>query len=163
MNHSTIEPARFEHRDAMYLVGPRARLTQNAAQDIQIVWEQLVPHLGTIPEQIGTTDYGLCIGVDDSAQRFDYMAAIAMPVGTSVPTGWSQVSVPAQNYAVFPHTQHVSQVRHTIEKIFAWLATADCQLAEQGAEKIHFFERYGESFNPETGMDDIEIWLPLKP
>lgn len=163
MNNTSFSPTRFEQRDAMHLAGPRTPLTQNAAQDIQTVWEKIVPYLGTIPEQIGTTDYGVCIGGDNSGQRFDYMAAIAVPAGTKVPADWSQVSVPAQNYAVFSHTQHVSQMRHTIDKIFAWLSGSEYELAEQGAEKIHFFESYGDSFNPETGLGDIEIWLPLKP
>jgi AraC family transcriptional regulator len=25
------------------------------------------------------------------------------------------------------------------------------------------FERYGESFNPATGMGGFEIWVPIKP
>jgi len=24
-----------------------------------------------------------------------------------------------------------------------------------------FFERYGEGFNPLTGMGDIEVWIPI--
>lgn len=56
MNHTTFAPARFEQREAMHFAGPRIVLTQNAARDIQPVWEKLVPHLGTIPEQIGTID-----------------------------------------------------------------------------------------------------------
>jgi AraC family transcriptional regulator len=25
-----------------------------------------------------------------------------------------------------------------------------------------FFERYGEEFDPQTGMGGIEVWIPIK-
>ena len=68
----------------------------------------------------------------------------------------------AQNYAVFTHTGHVSCIRNTIDFIFdQWLPNSNYRHATAPENALHFFERYGEKFNPQIGEGDIEIWLPI--
>lgn len=161
MTPTNIKPLRLVQREAMHVVGPRQQLDANAVQTIQHLWEQLVPYLGKIPGQTGDADYGVCLRVDGPMTCFDYMAAIEVTHNTNIPTTWSEVYIAAQTYAVFAHTSHVSQLCHTIHNIFdQWLPDSGWQHLA-GTNSVHFFERYGETFNPETGVGDIEIWLPV--
>jgi AraC family transcriptional regulator len=70
----------------------------------------------------------------------------------------SQVEIPSHRYAVFSHRSHVSTIRYTIEAIGKdWLPNS----GYKAAGDPDFFERY-KSFDPETGIGDIEIWLPIE-
>lgn len=162
-----IKPARFEQKSTMRIAGLRLRLDDQAAQKIPELWQQLVPHMGKVPAQVGHADYGVCIGVDDSNSCFDYMAGMEIKKDiadrSSVPTEWFEITIPEQQYAIFAHQQHVSQLHQTIHDIFdQWLPGSGYVHAVGGAGKVHFIERYGEAFNPQTGTGDIEIWLPVK-
>lgn len=110
-----IKPARFEQKSTMRIAGLRLRLDDQAAQKIPELWQQLVPHMGKIPAQVGHADYGVCIRVDDSNSCFDYMAGMEIEKDiadrSSVPTEWFEITIPEQQYAIFAHQQHVSQLR----------------------------------------------------
>ena len=158
-----IEPARVEQKGTMHIAGLRLRLDDKAMYKIPELWQQLTPHLGKISSQIGNADYGLCIRVDDSNNCFDYLAGMEIKDRSGVPVEWSEITIPEQEYAVFSHQHHVSQLRQTIHHIFdQWLPESDYSHAVGGAARVHFFERYGEGFNPQTGTGDIELWLPVK-
>jgi AraC family transcriptional regulator len=73
------------------------------------------------------------------------------------------VNVPAQRYAVFAHSEHVSKLRNTCEAIWRqWLPNSGHEFARPAPGAPDFFERYGPGFNPQTGMGDIEVWVPVK-
>ena len=160
---TSIKPARFEQKSTMRIAGLRLRLDDKAAQKIPELWQQLAPHLGKVSSQVGNADYGLCIRVDDSNSCFDYLAGMEIGDRSGVPTEWSEVTLPEQQYAVFTHHQHVSQLRQTIHNIFdQWLLASGYVHAAGGPGMVHFIERYGDTFNPQTGNGDIELWLPVK-
>ena len=160
---TSIKPARFEQKSTMRIAGLRLRLDDKAAQKIPELWQQLAPHLGKVSSQVGTADYGLCIRVDDSNSCFDYLAGMEIGDRSGVPTELSEVTLPEQQYAVFTHHQHVSQLRQTIHNIFdQWLPASGYVHAAGGPGMVHFIERYGDTFNPQTGTGDIELWLPVK-
>jgi AraC family transcriptional regulator len=59
---------------------------------------------------------------------------------------------------VFQHPDHVSAIGNTIDKIWNhWVPQAGLKIASAPC-----FERYGEEFNPQTGMGGMEIWIPLE-
>lgn len=160
---TSIKPARFEQKSTMRIAGLRLRLDDKAAQKIPELWQQLAPYLGKVSSQVGNADYGLCIRVDDSNSCFDYLAGMEIGDRSGVPTEWSEVTLPEQQYAVFTHQQHVSQLRQTIHNIFdQWLPASGYVHAAGGPGMVHFIERYGDTFNPQTGTGDIELWLPVK-
>lgn len=65
--------------------------------------------------------------------------------------------IPPQTYAVFIHDGHVSDIRRTWKAIFGtWSQNTKYKLVDAPQ-----FERYGENFDPETGNNDIEIWIPV--
>lgn len=159
---ASLIPMRFENHHTMHVAGLRLRLNENADREIPALWQRLAPHLGKIPTQLGSADYGLCIPVGSREGCFDYLAGIEVANSSSLPEDWTTIYLPAQEYAVFSHQGHVSKLRNTLHQIFdQWLPTSNRKHAQGGANPIHFFERYGEGFNPQTGFGDIEIWLPI--
>jgi len=74
-----------------------------------------------------------------------------------VPEGLSGTRVPERRYAVFTHKGHVSQLRRTHYTIWnKWLPESGSGFADAPS-----FERYGEDFNPMTGLGPIEVWMPV--
>ena len=87
------------------------------------------------------------------------MAACEVSEFADLSTDLSPLIVPAHKYAVFIHESHLSSIRETIHGVFdQWLPASGFT---HNAQSIHFFERYGEDFNPVTGVGGIEIWLPV--
>ncbi|WP_236973900.1 GyrI-like domain-containing protein [Membranihabitans maritimus] len=63
------------------------------------------------------------------------------------------------NYAVFYHIGHISTMRRTFDLIKnQWFPESYPSLI---GSVNYFFERYGEGYNKEKGIGDIEIWVPL--
>lgn len=161
-----ITSPHFENCEMMTIAGLILRLNENADREIPALWQRLAPHLGKVPGQIGSADYGLCIRAEDDNCCFDYLAGIEIanmsaPSG-ALPSDWRIVNCPAQKYAVFTHDRHVSELHRSIHLIFdQWLPASNHQHAQNAGNPIHFFERYGEGFNPKTGFGDIELWLPI--
>jgi AraC family transcriptional regulator len=76
---------------------------------------------------------------------------------TRLPTELAAVRLAAREYAIFMHRGHVSGIGNTIDKIWnVWVPQAGLNVASAPS-----FERYGEEFNPETGIGGMEIWIPL--
>lgn len=162
-----LAPVRVEQKSPMRIAGLRLRLDDQAAQKIPALWQELAPYLGKVPAQVGHADYGLCIRVDDSNSCFDYLAGMEIEKDiedrSGVPAEWIEIILPEQQYAVFTHQQHVSQLRQTIHHIFdQWLPASGYIHITGGPGTVHLIEHYGEAFNPQTGIGDIEIWLPVK-
>jgi AraC family transcriptional regulator len=68
------------------------------------------------------------------------------------------VRIPAQKYAVFTHAEHVSTIRRTVTTIWnKWLPESGLEVADAPS-----FERYGQTFDPRTGMGGFEVWVPIK-
>jgi len=75
-----------------------------------------------------------------------------------IPVDWSRVRIPEQKYEVFSQRDHISTIRSTRNTIWnAWLLNSEYKVAD--APDV---ERYGEDFNPATGMGGFEIWVPIK-
>lgn len=90
---------------------------------------------GEVPAQVGQAHYGLCF---HTSNGIDY-------------------NLPAQTYAVFPHREHVSKPRNTVDAIWhTWLPASDRQVTQATAAAAAFFERYGAHFDPRTGLGTIK-------
>jgi predicted transcriptional regulator YdeE len=42
-----------------------------------------------------------------------------------------------------------------------WLPESRHKAARAAAGAPDFFERYGEGFDPQLGMGDVEVWIPM--
>ena len=61
----------------------------------------------------------------------------------------------------------MSEISRTVDAIFhSWLPASGHEHAwsfgAPSEDTLAFFERYGEDFNPATGLGNIEVWVPVK-
>src|SRR5215510_7261712 len=148
---------RFENGKVLFLAGIVNRYTCETSAGIPSQWQRFMPHIGTIPEQIGRTAFGLRYNSDDDG-NFDYLCGVEVSDFSRLPSDLTRVRVPAQRYAVFSHPEHISTIRST------WATIWNKWLPESGHEVVDApdFERYGEEFDARTGTGGLELWVPLK-
>jgi AraC family transcriptional regulator len=154
-----LEAPRFENGKPLVIAGLRSRYTGKTMNSIPAQWGRFAPHIGKIPGQVGPAAYGACWNFADG---IDYLTGVEISSSSSLPGDFSVVTIPAQKYAVFPHREHVSKLRETLEAIDKWLRGSGLEAASGSAETPSFFERYSEEFDPRTGMGGMEVWIPIK-
>jgi AraC family transcriptional regulator len=153
-----LEPPHFQIGKRLLITGIGARYRCEASAGIPSQWQRFQPHLGYILGQVGRAAYGVCCNTDD-AGNFDYVCGVEVKDFSRIPPDWSRVRIPEQRYAVFAQREHISTIRSTWQTIWNhWLLESEYQVVDAPD-----FERYGESFNPATGMGGFEIWVPIKP
>jgi AraC family transcriptional regulator len=157
---------RFENGKPMLIAGLRDHYTAAPWEGIPAQWQRFhstchalqSTHPGQIPGQIGRTAYGLCFL---SSNGVDYLSGVEVSDNAELPNEFVTVSIPVQRYVVFPHPDHVSTLRDTCEIASKWLQTSGHEAAKT-AGVPDFFERYGENFDPRSGIGDVELWVPIK-
>jgi AraC family transcriptional regulator len=155
--NSDLRPARFLNGKPLLIAGLGERYTCETSKAIPAQWQRFVPYLGNIPGQVGRTAFGVCCNSDDEGS-FDYIAGVEVTDFSDLPAGFSRLRIGAQKYVVFAHCDHISTIRRTINTIWSkWLPESGHEVADAPN-----FERYGEEFNPQTGMGGLEIWIPIK-
>jgi AraC family transcriptional regulator len=143
----------------MMIAGLRERITVETWDKIDKLWWRFAPHIGHVPGQVGArVAYGV---VTDGADGIDYLAGVEVTDASGLPDGFADVRLPAQRYAVFAHEGHVSKLKDTMTAIWEWLPQSGHEHARTAGAPA-FFERYGEEFDPQTGMGGIEVWVPIK-
>jgi AraC family transcriptional regulator len=160
MNHTILAelPAPgFEARPAFLVAGLSARYDyETCGGGIPAQWQRFTPYLGNVPGQIGGVAYGVRYNSDDTG--LDYMCGVEVGEFSQLPPELSRVRVPANRYAVFTHSGHISEIRSTWYTIWnTWLPKSGHSLADAPD-----FERYGANFDGRTGRGDVEIWVPLR-
>jgi AraC family transcriptional regulator len=154
-----IDPPRFEDGRPLLIAGLRGHFTTASFADIAAQWERLGSY-GRVPGQVGPTHYGLCFV---TSPGIDYLSGVEVSGAAGLPSEFSSVNIPAQKYAVFSHREHVSKLRDTLDTIWHnWVPGSGHEVARTAGGAPDFFERYGEKFDPRTGMGDIEVWIPIQ-
>lgn len=160
----SLEAPRFETSPPRLIAGVRESYTfsdQRFRQGIPAQWQRLVAVIERIPG-VSAVAYGLCFDMVGDKASFDYVAGTEAAAITELPEGLSHVQVPALSCAVFPHRLHASQFNQTMDAIMrSWLPTSGWQLMD-GDGVPDLIERYGEGFDPRTGLGDMELWLPVR-
>jgi AraC family transcriptional regulator len=154
-----LEP-RFEMRRAFVIAGCSGHVRPGDQDAIMAIWQRFAPHIGSVPGQVGgMAAYGAISG---SASGVDYLAGVEVTDVSRLPDGFTSVTMPAQNYAVFRHEGHVSKLFDTCTAIWRdWYPKSGMQHA-QTAGAPQFFEFYSEEYDPPKGMGGIEVWVPVK-
>jgi predicted transcriptional regulator YdeE len=152
-----LDQPRFEQGRELLIAGLNVSYTFETRVNIPAQWARFAPHLGKIVGQVDKMSYGVCWNYKQGS-GFDYLSGVEVRDVSGLPTGFSHIRLPAQRYAVFTHTKHVSSIPDTIDDIWKkWLPHSGHEAAQAPC-----FERYTEKFNPQTGMGGIEVWVPLK-
>jgi AraC family transcriptional regulator len=151
---------RFENCKPLLIAGLRGHFAAAPWEGIPAQWQRFEPHLGKIPGQVGRIAYGLCFSVPGG---IDYLSGVEVSGTADISGEFNCVRIPAQKYAILPYEEHVSKLRNALDIIWhKWLPASGYEVARAGAGAPDFFERYGEGFDPRTGMGDIEVWIPIQ-
>ena len=154
---ANLEPPRLETGKPLLIAGLGERYTCETSKNIPSQWQRFLPHFGNMPGQIGRTAYGVCCNTDEDG-NFDYICGVEVASFSDLPADFSRVRVPAQRYAVFSHRDHISSIRRTVNTIWnRWLPESGHEVADAPN-----FERYGDSFDPQSGTGGLEIWIPIE-
>jgi AraC family transcriptional regulator len=151
-----IAPVRMVERDALLIFGLSQLYTPQSIGGIPSQWDRFLPHFGHIPTQVDKVAYGVICSTDD-AGNFDYICGVEVSEFPSHPGEFARLRIPPQNYAVFLHTGHISNIGATCSAIWnQGLPDSGCKAADSP-----WFERYGEEFDGRTGLGGLEIWIPI--
>jgi len=152
-----LDEPRRETGAALLIAGLRVRYGNETTAGIPMQWQRFGPFIDAIPSRIGGMAYGVCCDFDETGQ-FDYVAGVAVPSLTGLPPELSSVRILPQRYLVFSHRGHVSGIHAT------WQAIMNRWLPESGLRMANGpnFERYSEDFDANTGLGDVEIWVPVE-
>jgi AraC family transcriptional regulator len=156
-----LEAPRIKSEKALRIAGLRQHYTAETMKNIFELWLRFGSHIGNVPGQVGRVVYGLCFNAL-SLEGIDYLAGVEVSGSSGLPRGFVFATIPAQEYAVFSHCEHVSKLRETLDAIDKWLPGSGLEVACGAAEAPNFFERYSEEFDPRTGMGGMEVWVPIK-
>ena len=149
---------RFEHFRAMRIAGLRQSFTSASLDEIPELWRRLMS-LGKVQGRTSRVDYGVVLLHSD---RCDYLAGFEVTESAALPADLDCIQIPANEYAVFSHDGHVSKLRDTFDAaVNRWLPASSLEIARPARGEPYVLERYGEGFNPATGIGDIEVWIPV--
>ena len=153
-----LGPIRYVAGTPLRLTGLVDHYTLETRGGIPSLWCRFVPHIGTVPGQIGgMTTYGVSFNAKPNGE-FDYMAAVEASAEISKHAELTEIQIPARRYAVFTHAEAVDSIPAAFDAIYGkWIPECGLKIA-----KAPCFERYTEEFNPQTGRGGIEFWIPLE-
>ncbi len=152
-----LAPPRFEDGRPLLIAGVRERYTQETSAAIPSQWQRFHAYLGNIPRQRGKIAYGVCYNTDEDG-NMDYMSGVEVASFDDIQPELERVRLPAQRYAVFRHSDHISTIRRSWMTVFGkWFPGSGYEV-----EDAPVFERYGEDFDPETGLGGFELWVPIR-
>ncbi len=152
-----LDQPRMVSSPPMLVVGLAERHSFGAPQGIPGQWQRFMKRYAEIPDKVQPIPLGVSTNMDDDG-NFEYVAAVEVSKVSELPKGLNQFRIPAQHYAVFRHSGHVSTLGETYSAIWNdWLPTH----GRKGADGPSL-ERYLESFDPQTGLGGVEVWIPLE-
>jgi AraC family transcriptional regulator len=157
-----LEGLRLEKRGSFLIAGLRRHYTDDRICNIPAQWQQFVAYLGKILGQIGHTTYGACLSPANGSAGIDYLTGVEVSSTAGLPAEFSVVTVAAQDYAVFVHRGHVSQLRDSLDAIWQERLPESGLQVSAAADSPVFLECYAERFDPRTATGDVEIWIPVK-
>jgi AraC family transcriptional regulator len=151
---------RIEGRNAILIAGSQRHYTMENLNELPSQWQNLP--FGKIPGQVGRA-YGVVFDGKENECDFDYLAGVEVSSFAGLPAELARMTVPAQKYAIFPHRDHVSKLKDTIDAIVrTWLPASRELVASPRSGEAWMIEYYGEDFDPQTGMGTMEVWFPVK-
>jgi AraC family transcriptional regulator len=156
----SMEP-RITRRPAFHVVGMAGHFTPATTSRIPELWERFArgPML-QVPNRRGDHTLGVCVDADpDTIEEagFTYVAGVEVDRIDAVPDGMIAMTIPANAYAVFTHSGHISRLPDTVKQIWGhWLPSSS---------HVHMpapdFELYDERWDPTTGEGDIDVYVPI--
>ena len=153
-----MAPPRFVDRPAMTLAGLAEIHERMKPEGIPAQWQRFNHYLGSIANAYNEAAYGVLNGVFEDSDTIGCLASVELSDTTDLPPEFTVLHIPAQRYAIFLHTGHISRMRTSVHTVFnRWVPELGLEMGVFPS----FIERYGMAFDPETGTGDVELWVPL--
>lgn len=143
-------------RAAFEVIGLGTQCTIDNTSEIPCLWQAFNARELEVSAGPDSGAYGVCVAAD-AADGFRYVAGVESVQGAGVPAGMERISIPAGRYAVFTHTDHISEIGNTLYTIWN-KSLSDLGLNPRPSPD---FERYDHRFDPATGLGTVEIWIPV--
>jgi AraC family transcriptional regulator len=152
-----LTPPRFVKSEALLVVGLAEPHALASAQDIPAQWRRfMADYYEKIPHKLPAVPLGIATNMDDEG-NFEYICGAEVTKLLAAPRGLISMTVAPQAYAVFEHRQHVSAISTTYSAILNnWLPGHNWTALNRPS-----LERHLKTFNPQTGLGGIEIWIPV--
>lgn len=156
----SVQPDRIVTAGTMLFAGLRRYYRFDERAGIAMLWRDFGAYMGAIPDTIPGAAFGLCLAPADPNDEvgFDYAPAVEVSSLKDLPEGLSGIRIAPRDWAVFRHDGHVSSLGATCAVAGEWLAASGRQPSGGSMQMI---ERYGSTFDPNTGLGGAEVWLPL--
>lgn len=154
--HPELAPPRIETITARRLIGLSRHYTGNDFAGITSQWPAYFEHASYRLSATDGAHYGVCYNMTEAGDM-DYLTGVEAAPGHSVPEAFSEMIIPAGEYAVFRHEGHISLISQTFAAAFQ---TGLPQLNRESAPGPSF-EWYSADFDPMTGAGHVEVWIPL--
>ena len=143
-------------KEAMTFVGLFDRFALDTTHGIPALWRRFMTSYAEIEGRVDPIPVGV-IGPIGEDGCFNYGCAVQVDAPATPAMPITVLNVPAQRYALFPHTGHVSTIRSTYDAIWnRVLPESGWTTPEQPG-----LERHHPTFNPLTGEGGITIWIPV--
>lgn len=145
---------RIEAKPEFTVVGFAKRGTPSS--DFGTVWDRFNERAGDFLP-LAEADEGYAVEYDflPNSDAFTYLAGVRTAEDTTVPSGATKVTVPAQTYAVFTTT--LSDVNDTVEAINSeWFPTSEYKRGEGPS-----LEYYDSDFDPRMSGSTFEVLVPI--
>jgi len=124
---AAIAPDHFANASTTLFAGLRRYCRFDDRASIPAMWQGFGPMIGTIPDEVRVSAYGLILAPadQDGDRGFDYFAAAQVKSLEDLPEDLSDERVGGRKWAIFKHTGHVSGVGMTCGAAGDWLAQSD--------------------------------------
>jgi len=156
-----LETPRIETSQPLQLVGLQQNYNSQTRAEIPKQWERFAPQIPVLSEKNVGVAYGVVLD-GSGPDNIIYFCGVEASENSKVPAGFSRVSIPSHRFAKFAHHDHVSKLHETEMAIMdSWMAEHRGEIACDQKLPV-MIEYYGPGFNPQTGMGDTEVWIPVK-
>lgn len=150
---------RIEHARARVLVGLRATYTEADRHRIPQQWQRFAEKLPAIVDALDAVTWGVC-RMDEGDGTLDYLTAVEVARAPTALAGEALevLELPAGAYLRVEHPGHVAEIHTTWQWIWQTLVPSGTHPLRLGPQ----LERYGQGFDPATGVGEMSIWLPVE-
>ena len=152
---AAIEP-RIEKLGSRTMVGLARRQSLANTQEIPGQWQQFMTHYESIENKVEPISVSVTTDMDSDG-NFSYLTGVGVSSAGAPPKGLVAPSVPAQTYAAFTHSGHVSEIGKTYAAVWDQWVPQSGKVVSDGP----WLEKHLPTFNPRTGLGGIEIWIPV--
>lgn len=149
-------PARIEDEKKLLVVGMAERFPCGTSLGITALWQRFEPFMRAVPFHRQAMPVGVSRAHDEEG-GFEYVAGLEVTRFGEIPPELVAVEIPAQRYAVFTHTGHVTRFPDTFRIIWDEALPAMKLSPVEGA----VLERHLPAFDPRTGEGGIDVWVPV--